>query len=198
MYHKSMSCPAQDRKTHSMNRRRWSPCEDDVNGDLVDGRVEGRTGVQLERVESDVVLICDRFNKERRVRHAVLNLKMTCFHDGHNASSGLEPWGLEPHEKSHVCGSVKCACLCEWVERGVRNFCQEIATPIVAMRVLLRLKRSQNNEPSTDKGNRAHSQAPQNSADPHIDVNAAEPPQPGRHRPWSFVSRQQKSLGFVH
>ena len=39
-------------------------CEDDVNRGLVDGRVEGRTGVQVERVESEVVLICDGYNKE--------------------------------------------------------------------------------------------------------------------------------------
>ena len=41
-----------------------SLCEDDVNGGLVYGRVVGRTGVQVERVESDVVLICDGNNKE--------------------------------------------------------------------------------------------------------------------------------------
>ena len=41
-----------------------SPCEDNVNRGLVDGRVEGRTGVQLERVESGVVLIYDGYNRE--------------------------------------------------------------------------------------------------------------------------------------
>ena len=30
----------------------------------MDGRVEGRTGVQVERVESEVVLICDGYNWE--------------------------------------------------------------------------------------------------------------------------------------
>ena len=34
-----------------------SPFEDDSNGGLDDGRVVGRIGVQLERVESEVVLI---------------------------------------------------------------------------------------------------------------------------------------------
>ena len=33
-----------------------SPCEVDINEGLVDGRVEGRTGVQ---VESEVVLKCE-------------------------------------------------------------------------------------------------------------------------------------------
>ena len=33
-----------------------SPCEDDINKGLVDGRVEGRTGVH---VESEVVLKCE-------------------------------------------------------------------------------------------------------------------------------------------
>ena len=41
-----------------------SPCEDDVSGGMVDGRVEGRTGVQVERVESEVVLNCEGNNNE--------------------------------------------------------------------------------------------------------------------------------------
>ena len=41
-----------------------TPCEDNVNRGLVDGRVEGRIGVQVERVESEVVLICDGHNRE--------------------------------------------------------------------------------------------------------------------------------------
>ena len=43
----------------------YSPCEDDVNRGLVGGRVEGRTGVQVERVvESEVVLRCKRNNND--------------------------------------------------------------------------------------------------------------------------------------
>ena len=38
-----------------------SPCEDDISEGLVDGRVEVRTGVQ---VESEVVLHCEGYNKE--------------------------------------------------------------------------------------------------------------------------------------
>ena len=41
-----------------------SPCEDNVNVGLLDGLVEGRTGVQVERVESEVVLICERNNMD--------------------------------------------------------------------------------------------------------------------------------------
>ena len=37
-----------------------SPCEVDINEGLVDGRVEGRTGVH---VESEVVLKCEGNNK---------------------------------------------------------------------------------------------------------------------------------------
>ena len=33
-----------------------SPCEDDVRGGLVDGQVEGRIAVQMEGVDSEVVL----------------------------------------------------------------------------------------------------------------------------------------------
>ena len=36
-----------------------SPCEHGNNKGLVDGRVEGRIGVQVERVESEVVLSCE-------------------------------------------------------------------------------------------------------------------------------------------
>ena len=46
------------------NEMVYSPCEDNVNGGLVSGRVVGRTGVQVERVESEVVLICEGNNKE--------------------------------------------------------------------------------------------------------------------------------------
>ena len=35
-----------------------------VNGGLVDGLVEGRTGVQVERMENGVVLCCEGNNKE--------------------------------------------------------------------------------------------------------------------------------------
>ena len=60
-----MSFQPYDRKTHSMDRRRRkSPCEDDINKGLVDGRVEGRAGVQVERVESEVVLNCEGNNNE--------------------------------------------------------------------------------------------------------------------------------------
>ena len=38
------------------------------------------------------------------------DVKMECFCEGHNASSGLEP-----REKNHVSGSVKCACFRERV-----------------------------------------------------------------------------------
>ena len=38
-----------------------SPCEVDSNGVLVDGRIEGRTGVH---VESGVVLKCEENNNE--------------------------------------------------------------------------------------------------------------------------------------
>ena len=41
-----------------------SPCEDDLNKGLVDGRSEGRMGVQVERVESEVVLKCEGNNNE--------------------------------------------------------------------------------------------------------------------------------------
>ena len=34
-----------------------SPCEDDINGLLDGGRVVGRMGVQVERVEGEVMLI---------------------------------------------------------------------------------------------------------------------------------------------
>ena len=48
-----------------MNRGRYNfPCEDNANRGLVDGPVEGRTGVQGERVKSEVVLICDGYNRE--------------------------------------------------------------------------------------------------------------------------------------
>ena len=50
-----------------------SPCEDDISEGLVDGRVEGRSGVH---VESEVVL----WKQQReRVRHAVLDVKNDCF-----------------------------------------------------------------------------------------------------------------------
>ena len=40
-------------------------CKDDINVSLVDGRVEGRIGVlQVERVESEVVLSCEENNNE--------------------------------------------------------------------------------------------------------------------------------------
>ena len=45
----------------------------------------------------------------RRVRHAVHGCEDGMFCEGHNASSGLEP------REKNVCGSVKCACLCERV-----------------------------------------------------------------------------------
>ena len=45
----------------------------------MDGRVEGRTRVFVGRVESDVVLICDGYNKGRRVRHAVPGVNVVCF-----------------------------------------------------------------------------------------------------------------------
>ena len=40
---------------------RQNLCEVDINEGLVDGRVEGRTGVH---VESEVVLKCEGYNKE--------------------------------------------------------------------------------------------------------------------------------------
>ena len=43
-----------------------SPCEDDVNGGLDDGRVLGRTGVQVERVEIGVVLPCEETTRKAR------------------------------------------------------------------------------------------------------------------------------------
>ena len=42
----------------------YPPCEDNVNGGLVDGLVEGRNGVQVETVESEVLVICEGNNKE--------------------------------------------------------------------------------------------------------------------------------------
>ena len=44
-----------------MDRRRYNLR---VKMTSVDGRVEGRTGVQVERVESEAVLICEGNNKE--------------------------------------------------------------------------------------------------------------------------------------
>ena len=38
--------------TFDESARETSPCEDDVNRGLADGPVEGRTGAQVERVES--------------------------------------------------------------------------------------------------------------------------------------------------
>ena len=56
-----------------MNRRKKiCPCEDNFNRGRVDGREEGRTGVQVERVKSEVVLICDGYKQGRRVQHAVM------------------------------------------------------------------------------------------------------------------------------
>ena len=90
-----------------------SPCEDNVNGGLVDGLVEGRTGVQVERVESEVVLICERNNMDGvcdmpcdEMKRFMTTLQVVLSHT----------------RKNHVCGSVKRACLCEWVECGVHSF----------------------------------------------------------------------------
>ena len=56
-----------------------SPCEDNVNGGLVDAHVEGRTGVQVERVESEVVLICDGYNREGAYDNAMLGCEDEVF-----------------------------------------------------------------------------------------------------------------------
>ena len=50
--------------TFDESARETSPCEDDVNRGLADGPVEGRTGVHVERVESEGVLICDEYHRE--------------------------------------------------------------------------------------------------------------------------------------
>ena len=59
-----------------MDRRRENLCEDDISKDQVDGRVEGRTGVQ---VESEVGAQLSRKQQRGRVRHAVLDVKNDCF-----------------------------------------------------------------------------------------------------------------------
>ena len=41
-----------------------SPCEDDISRGLGDGRVEGRTGMQVERVQSEEVLSCEGYHNE--------------------------------------------------------------------------------------------------------------------------------------
>ena len=51
------------------------------------------------------------------------DLKMECFCEGHNASNGLEP-----REKNHVSGSIKCACFRE------RVLCS-VYTPHITMMV---------------------------------------------------------------
>ena len=71
----------------------------------------------MERVEIEVVFICDGYNREGASDMPRQGVQMRYFCDGHNASSGLEP-----REKNHVCGSVKCACLCERVLCTVYNF----------------------------------------------------------------------------
>ena len=45
----------------------------------------------MERVESDLVLICDGYNREDACDMLCSDLKMRCFYDGRNASNGLEP-----------------------------------------------------------------------------------------------------------
>ena len=47
-----------------MDRRKEDLCEDDINDSLVDGRVESRIGVQVDRVESEVVLSGEGNNNE--------------------------------------------------------------------------------------------------------------------------------------
>ena len=49
-----------------------SPCEDDVNRHLNGGPVVGRIGEQVERVESEVVLIGKGNNERKRTNHGPL------------------------------------------------------------------------------------------------------------------------------
>ena len=66
------SIPALDRKTHSMDRHRHDLRVKTTSMEFW-LMVEWKVGLeQAERVESEVVLICEGNNREKRVRHAVL------------------------------------------------------------------------------------------------------------------------------
>ena len=84
--------------------------------------------MQVERVESEVVLNCDGYNTEHAFDMLCYDVKMKCSCVGHNASSGLQP-----REKNHVCGSVKCACLCERVECSVYGTSQHLRDSCYAL-----------------------------------------------------------------
>ena len=81
-----------------------SPCEDDINRGLDDGRVVGRIGVQVDRVESES-------NKEGACDMLCQDVKMDCFCETHNASSVLEP--RDKNSRVQVrrvrAGSVQCS-----------------------------------------------------------------------------------------
>ena len=72
-------------------------------GGLDDGRTEGRTGVQVERMESRVVVSCEENNKEGACD---MPCEDAMFKRGTQRFIHASAC-LEPHEKNHVCGSVE-------------------------------------------------------------------------------------------
>ena len=75
----------------------------------------------MERVESEVVLICDGNNKEGACDMLCWDVKIECSMRDTTLHAVLNREALEPHKKNHVSGSVKCACFCEWSRCGVQT-----------------------------------------------------------------------------
>ena len=98
-----------------------SPCADNVNGGLVDGLVEGRTGVQVERVESEVVVICDGNNKEGACDMLCWDVKIECSMRDTTLHAVLSREALEPHEKK----SRVRKCQMRVLMRVVRVWCSD-------------------------------------------------------------------------
>ena len=113
-----MSIPAQDRKTHSMNRRKYN-------------LLVKRTSIEVwKMVEQKVGLECKWTEWKVRWCSSVMdtteNTRATCYASCEDKRFFVRDTTLHVvmrhARKIHVCGSAKCACLCERVLCSVYRF----------------------------------------------------------------------------